>query len=371
MNNSYTILPSQHIHTMRAKGEIISIIPFDSDQIQPASLDLRLGHYAYPVNTSFLPATGSVMEKMQRLDPDAERFRIDLGQGAVLEKGKVYIVPLLEELALPPHISAVANPKSSTGRLDIFTRLIADATPVFDQLRQGYHGKLYLEIAPRSFSIVARTGERLNQIRFLNHSEDNKIKLSEWKMLIETKQIVSEIQPVEAISKLRFTVDLKGDGKKDTPIGYRARKHGSRIHLDKRNYPQTDFWEPIFGNSHHAIILDPDTFYILMTKEGVAIPPEYAAEMLPYDSRAGEFRVHYAGFFDPGFGWDMATKKAGNSRAVLEVRSHEVPFLLEDGQIVGWLQYEKMSAVPEMLYGNGIKSHYQGQGLKLAKQFYK
>ena len=168
---------------------------------------------------------------------------------------------------------------------------------------------------------------------------------------------------------LRFTVDLKGGKAPGEIIGWRARKHAPRIDLDRRDYDPLDFWEPIRFHKNASLILDPDEFYILMTKEAIAVPPDYAAEMVPYDTRAGEFRVHYAGFFDPGFGWNVATKKAGGSRGVLEVRSHEVPFLLEHGQTVGWLRYERMAARPDMLYGQDIKSNYQGQGLKLAKQF--
>jgi dCTP deaminase len=352
-------------------------LPIELDQIQPASIDLRLGRYAYPVDTSFLPsASMSVMQKMEILDEQAHDFKIDLSSGAVLEKGRVYVVPLLEKIKLPIDIAAFANPKSSTGRLDILTRLIADRATIFDQVDAGYAGDLYIEVAPRSFSIVAKTGTRLNQLRFRRMGENSEeIAGEEWKNLLHTGQIVDENdfaqnkKLIEKSGMLPFTVDLQGAGRDGEIIGYRARKHACRVDLERRDYNNKDFWEAIYYHKSKSMILDPDEFYILMTKEAIAVPPAYAAEMIPYDTRAGEFRVHYAGFFDPCFGYDMASKKAGSSRGVLEVRSHEVPFLLEHGQIVGWLRYEKMAEIPDTLYGQEIKSNYQGQSLKLAKQF--
>lgn len=377
--SDYTgILPSQNIREMLAKGEIKSVpmTVIDPDQIQPASIDLRLGHYAYPVDTSFLPGKGvKVLEKMRQLDKQFADFKIDLTHGAVLEKGRVYVIPLLESIYLKSDVDAFANPKSSTGRLDILTRLIADEATSFDQLPEGYKGDLFLEVAPRSFSVVVRTGTRLNQLRFrrMRGEEAKSITSSDWKKLLDEGQIVDckdhdKTYPAQR-GVLPFTVDLEGSGQEGNIIGYRAKKHATRIDLDRRDYDPLDFWEPLRFHKTSSLILDPDEFYILMTKEAIAVPPEYAAEMLPYDTRAGEFRVHYAGFFDPGFGWNAATEKAGSSRGVLEVRSHEVPFLLEHGQTVGWLRYERMAARPDMLYGQELRSNYQGQGLKLAKQF--
>ena len=372
------ILPSQKIQEMLHSGEIKTLLmPPDHDQIQPASIDLRLGDYAYPVDTSFLPGKDmSVLDKMKQLDDRFADFKIDLSQGAVLEKGRVYVVPLLESINLKSDVAAFANPKSSTGRLDILTRLIADEATSFDQVSEGYKGKLFIEVAPRSFSIVAKTGTRLNQLRFRRtRGEGAKpITAAEWKRLLDDGQLVDS-NDHEANSRsiktgmLPFTVDLKGSGKEGDIIGYRAKKHAKRIDLEKRDYDPLDFWEAIHFHKTASLILDPDEFYILMTKEAIAVPPEYAAEMLPYDTRAGEFRVHYAGFFDPGFGWNAEKNKAGSSRGVLEVRSHEVPFLLEHGQTVGWLRYERMAARPELLYGQDLNSNYQGQSLKLAKQF--
>jgi dCTP deaminase len=374
--SSYTgILPCQKIRGMLSAREILPAgILQDgeilADQVQPASIDLRLGEYAYPVDASFLPGSGmKVLEKMRELDSTFERFRIDLRSGAVLEKGRVYVIPLLEAISLRSEVAAFANPKSSTGRLDILTRLIADHATLFDRVEEGYAGHLYIEVAPRSFSVVVRTGTRLNQLRFRRTRGENPrpVTVADWRSLLTEGQIADANAPSERTGFLPFTVDL--DGADEALIGWRAKKHARRIDLDRRDYDPLDFWEPLRLRKAASLILDPDEFYILATKEAIAVPPEFAAEMLPYDTRAGEFRVHYAGFFDPGFGWDERTRRAGSSRGVLEVRSHEVPFLLEHGQTVGWLRYERMAERPDMLYGNDAASNYQGQQLKLAKQF--
>ncbi len=372
------ILPSQKIKEMLNNGEIKPMLKqIDADQIQPASIDLRLGHFAYPVDTSFLPGNAMrVLEKMRALDERFEDFKIDLSNGAVLERGRVYVIPLLESINLRSEVAAFANPKSSTGRLDVLTRLIADNATLFDQVGEGYKGELFLEVAPRTFSIVVKTGTRLNQLRFRRTRgvEAKAITAADWKQLLDGGQIVDSTEiskkpkPARA-GVLPFSVDLEGSGIEHNLIGFRAKKHTRRIDLEKRDYDPLDFWDPIRFHKASSLILDPDEFYILMTKEAIAVPPEYAAEMLPYDTRAGEFRVHYAGFFDPGFGWNEKTRRAGSSRGVLEVRSHEVPFLLEHEQTVGWLRYERMAAPPEQLYGQASNSNYQGQGLKLAKQF--
>jgi dCTP deaminase len=377
---AYTgILPYQAIREMMSNGEINSILShIEEDQLQPASIDLRLGYHAYPVDTSFLPGRGvRVLDKMKQLDEDFDKFKIDLRCGAVLEKGRVYVVPLLESIRLRSDVAAFANPKSSTGRLDILTRLIADQATHFDQVDDGYEGELYIEIAPRSFSVVVKTGTRLNQLRFRRTRGvvPKSITAAEWKTLIESGLIVDakdeqeQARLSERAGVLPFTVDLRGSGKDAALIGWRAKKNAKRIDLERRDYDPLDFWDPMHFHKEPSFTLVPDEFYILMTKEAIAVPPQYAAEMLPYDTRAGEFRVHYAGFFDPGFGWVGNNGKAGSSRGVLEVRSHEVPFLLEHGQIVGWLRYERMADIPRAVYGQEIKSNYQGQSLKLAKQF--
>jgi dCTP deaminase len=377
---AYTgILPYQAIREMVYSGEIRASEIFktiEDDQIQPASIDLRLGEFAYPVDTSFLPGRGvRVLDKMRELDADFEKFKISLRNGAVLEKGRVYVVQLLETIKLKSEVAAFANPKSSTGRLDILTRLIADQAVTFDQVEDGYEGQLYIEIAPRSFSVVVRTGTRLNQLRFRRTRglAPKPITSADWKQLLDEGRVVAssdiaeKSKLVDKPGVLPFTIDLMGDGQ-NSLIGWRAKKNTKRIDLDRRDYDPLDFWEPMRFHKEASLILVPDEFYILMTKEAIAVPPYYAAEMLPYDTRAGEFRVHYAGFFDPGFG-TSATGKAGSSRGVLEVRSHEVPFLLEHGQTVGWLHYERMADAPSILYGQDLKSNYQGQNLKLAKQF--
>jgi len=369
IENISGILPHKYIEAMLKRQEIKAISAIEEGQIQPASIDLRLGDYAYPLDTSFLPGKNfTALDKLKTLDSNFDKFKIDLRSGAVLEKGRIYLIPLQESLALPSDISGFANPKSSTGRLDILTRLIADNASVFDQIEPSYKGNLYIEVAPRSFSVVVKTGDRLNQLRFRKGNIALPGK-EQWHDLIDNLHIVSEKQSPEDIATLKFTVDLQGDATPGTIIGYRAKRHASRIDLERRDYISSDFWHPILYNNRESLILEPEEFYILMTKEAVAIPPGYAAEMLAYDTRAGEFRVHYAGFFDPGFGWDLQNNRAGNSRAVLEVRSHDVAFLLEHGQTVGRLRYEKMLEVPQILYGQDIKSNYQGQSLKLAKQF--
>lgn len=373
------VLPGQAIRQMLDSGEIYAAeasAALEVDQIQPASLDLRLGLYAYPVDTSFLPGRGiGVLEKLRQLDPAIDRFKIDLRNGAVLEKGRVYVVPLLEAIRLRSNVCAVANPKSSTGRLDILTRLISEGADTFDEVGDGYAGRLFIEIAPRTFSIVVKTGTRLNQLRFRRTRGvlPRPITAGEWRTLLSEGQILGGENPAldsashEQPGRLPFTIDLKGDGTERALIGWRAKKHTYRLDLERRDYDPRDFFEPIRLHRHASLVLVPDEFYILATRECIAVPPGYAAEMLPYETRAGEFRVHYAGFFDPGFGYGEG--RALNSRGVLEVRSHEVPFLLEHGQIVGWLTYERMADIPHTLYGQALGSNYQGQTLKLAKQF--
>lgn len=330
----------------------------DPAQIQPASLDLRLGHTAYRVRASFLAGRG---RPVAARIAEFEMHRIDLGPGAVLEKGCVYVVPLMERLALPAGLSAIANAKSSTGRLDLLTRTITDGGTEFDRIPEGYSGPLYAEICPRSFSVLVRPGMRLNQIRFRRGhavlSDGDLGALHRASPLVSGAAVISE--------GLGFSVDLRpaaGD-----LLGYRAKPHAGVIDLDRiGHYPPADFWEEM-RSREGRIILDPGAFYILVSREAVTIPPDFAAEMAPYLAMVGEFRVHYAGFFDPGFGW--AEAGGAGSRGVLEVRCHEAPFVLEHGQIVGRLVYERMAARPERLYGAGIASNYQGQGLKLAKQF--
>jgi dCTP deaminase len=363
------VLPSQVIEKMVADGQIKCRArqnPIQPDQIQPSSLDLRLGSEAFRVRASFL-ATGS-----DTITGKLEQYRlhtIDLTRPAVLEKGCVYVVPLQEELALPGHISGKANPKSSTGRLDIFTRLITDEGRQFEIVPAGYHGRLYAEVVPRTFSVVVRQGERLSQLRlFQGDYSPTDALLRELESEESLVFLADETRGRATISNgLRLSVDLAGDSESDI-IGYRARKHAPLIDLAKiQHYGIDEFWDPIRRNDSHTLILDPEDFYILASRERVRIPAQFAAEMVPFDATIGEFRIHYAGFFDPGFGYGSGD--INGTRAVLEVRSHEVPFIMEDGQIVASLVFERLIERPRVLYGEGIGSSYQRQGLKLSKHF--
>ena len=355
------ILADADIAALFESGLLASPRPLDADQIQPASLDLRLGAKAYRVRASFMPGPGTpVIDKLERL----KLHEIDLTAGAVLETGCVYIVPLLESLSLSPELSASANPKSSTGRLDIFTRVIVDGAQEFDKVPAGYKGPLYLEVSPRTFPIVARTGSRLSQIRF----RKGRAQLDETELaaLHHSETLVAAEMPNISGGGIALSVDLSGGP--DRLIGYRGKHHTGVVDVDKRAaHDVLDFWEPIYDRGARELVLDPDEFYILVSREAVHVPPLYAAEMTPFDPLVGEFRVHYAGFFDPGFGHSAAG--GTGSRAVLEVRSHEVPFILEHGQIVGRLVYEHMLNRPKALYGTDLGSNYQAQQLKLSKHF--
>jgi dCTP deaminase len=333
MVDSVGILPCQLIEGLIGGGAIGAASPIEPQQVQPASLDLRLGACAWRVRASFLPRPGgTVAERIAEL----AMHRLDLTAGTVLERGCVYIAELQETLALPPAVSGRANPKSSTGRLDVFVRLLTDGQPAFDDIAAGYAGPMYLEISPQTFSVLARAGTRLNQLRLRRG-------------------------PPGPLAVKSVGVDLSGE-----VAGYRARRHAGLIDLDREDgHDPGDFWEPL-TTRHGGLLLDPGEFYILASGERIEIPVLQAAEMTPIDPAVGEFRVHYAGFFDPGFG----TAEAGGegSRAVLEVRSHETPFLLEHGQTVARLTFEALAERPARLYGwNG--SHYQRQGLRLAKHF--
>jgi dCTP deaminase len=352
------VLPSQRLRRMIADGAISADAPVLPAQVQPASLDLRLGRTAFRVRASFLAGAGhAVADRIAEFG----MHRMDLSDGAVLEKGCVYLVPLMERLALPAGVSGAANAKSSTGRLDLLTRTLTDGGVEFDRLPAGYAGPLYAEICPRSFSVLVRAGMRLNQLRLRTGpaalADAELAALHARDPLVDGRPVISE--------GLGFSVDLRpaaGDR-----VGYRAKPHTAVIDLDRIGaYDPAEFWEVLHSRAGQ-IILDPGAFYILVSQEAVTIPPDHAAEMAPYLALAGEFRVHYAGFFDPGFG--HAAAGGTGSRGVLEVRCHEAPFVLDHGQIVGRLVYERMTEVPDILYGGGLASSYQGQGLKLSKHF--
>ena len=364
------IINDTGIAALHESGRIIAPA-FDGDQVQPASLDLRVGAKAWRVRASFLPGGATVAEKLDRFG----LHTFSLKKGAVLETGCVYIVPLLESLDLADTMSASANPKSSTGRLDIFTRVITDRAERFDQVPAGYSGPLYLEISPRTFPIVVRQGSRLSQIRFRVGSA--LLNDAELANLHERETLVASARPDIESGGIALSIDLTGSGpgKAYGLVGYRGKRHTGVVDVDKKAACSVlDYWEPITSRrsdlssaTGHDLILDPDEFYILVSNEAVHVPPDYAAEMVPFDPLVGEFRVHYAGFFDPGFGHDAAG--GTGARAVLEVRSHEVPFILEHGQTVGRLLYERMQERPEKLYGLDLASNYQAQGLKLSKHF--
>ncbi len=330
--NQHGVLPDTDLKRAMAQGWIAAATPFIDEQIQPASLDLRLGDTAYRLRASFLPGVGASVQS--RLDDELVMHTIDLRGGAVLETGCVYLVQVQEALALPQHIHGAANPKSSTGRVDVFTRLILDGATSFDHVPAGYQGPMWAEISPCTFSVLVRTGSRLSQLRLRRG-------------------------PPHPKREIDFTMDLSLKG----PVGFRAKRHSGVIDLDKIGaYDPRDFWEPMEAR-RGRVVLDPGQFYIFASKENVVIPADEAAEMAPIRPELGEFRAHYAGFFDPGFGIHP-----NEGRAVLEVRSRDVPFFVEDGQPVGKLVFEPLCGPVERLYGE-TGSSYQGQGLKLSKNF--
>ena len=359
------ILPVQQIRAEIAAGRIAAPTAVTEAQLQPASMDLRLGTRGWRVRSSFLPGAGTRVA--QKLDNFA-MHQIDLSDGAVLERGCVYIVELQESLALPDALSAMANPKSTTGRLDVFTRLITDGATEFEAVINGYHGALYAEISPRTFSVLVRAGSCLSQLRL--RRGPGSMSDAAMEALHQDVELIRGGDTPDFRDGLALSVNLTPDP--DTRIiGWRARKHAGLVDIDAPQSCEVDaYWERLTSADLVAggLVLNPDEFYILASREFVTVPRDHAAEMRAYDTRVGEFRAHYAGFFDPGFG--MPEMGAGSTRAVLEVRSHDVPFLIEEGQTVCRLVYEPMAAIPDQLYGAaGSTSNYQSQGLRLAKHF--
>lgn len=329
------VLPDSEIEALIEAGSVQAQTPFADGQVQPASLDLRLSDDVYRIRASFLPGKGGSVGRLLH-EGDLQMHRLDISNGAVLETGCVYLALLEERLKLPPEISGRANPKSSTGRIDVFTRIVTDGGAAFDEIPAGYDGPLYLEVSPRTFSVLARRGDRLSQLRLRRGGH-------------------------KPLKEVVFSIDLTAA--EDGPVGWRARRHAGVVDLQRvGKHAIADFWEPVFPHKGR-LVLHPDEFYILASKETVKVASTQAAEMAPIAPELGEFRAHYAGFFDPGFGGNE-----GGSRAVLEVRTRDVPFILEDGQPVGKLVYEPMTAKPRALYG-AVGSHYQGQGLRLSKHF--
>ena len=386
------ILPVQKLKLLSEAGIIKGRegYPIKENQYQPNSIDLRLGEKAYRVRSSFLPEDETVDQKLEKL----QQYEFSIKDGAVLETNCVYIIPLLEELNLPSqispqkglfngkksessiriiseeHLTAKANPKSTTGRLDIFTRVVTDYSHRFEEIKSGYNGKLYLEVVPKSFPIKVRTGQRLNQLRVRHGytvlSDQDILRMhNSDPLLFEQDGSVVDLDEVKVNNGLFMSVNLHGE--KGEIVGYRAKKHRDLIDLENINhYKIADFWEPIYAQQDDHLILEPEAFYIFASKERCRIPGHLAAEMIAYDTGSGELRTHYAGFFDSGFGGTVDDKGA---HAVLEVRSHDVPFLIEDGQTFCSMKFEPNTEVPEFIYGSDIKSNYQGQGLKLGKHF--
>ncbi len=374
------ILPYQDIKRLIASRAINASPPVEDRQIQPASLDLRLGRKAYRLISSFLPELSAISSRLNVLDfyqSDLVMYEMDLTDGAILEKGHVYLVPLLEQLALPKTIRARANPKSTTGRLDVFTRVVTDLTSGFDEIRAGYRGRLFLEVVPRSFAIKVRTGQSLNQIRFVC-GEATVADQALQALHRNTPLLYHNAASQKAVGSRDFRVerglflriDLAGTDQRDTRvIGYRAKKNSHVIDLEKvGHYAATDFWEPLHRHRHDSLLLEPEEFYILASKERIRVPAGYAAEMVAYEAACGELRTHYAGFFDPGFGYGSKGEIKG-TQVVLEVRPHDVPFLIHDGQTFFKVVYDKMMGMPTQLYGAVLGSSYQQQTLTLSKHF--
>ena len=363
------ILPSQEILDLVRNGIICSPKEISEDQIQPASIDLRLSNEAYRVRASFLPGRSTTLLN-KATSNGMLNSTLDISSPTLLEPSVIYVIELMETLNLPSDVFGIANPKSTTGRLDVFTRLITEHGDEFERVRRGYHGKLYIEVVSQTFPIIVQAGMRLNQLRFVRGkflpAGDARLKqLDQDALLVEPEDDVTQAGLIDR--GLRMTVDLQGNGSEI--VGYQAKRFAPPIDLGKVNYyDMAEFWTPIQRNEKLQHVLEPNEFYILASKQRVRVPPDLAAEMLPYDLATQEFRVHYAGFFDPGFGYGKRGEIPG-TKVVLEVRASQMPILLEDNQFVGRVNYFNMSAEPEKVYGVTIGSSYQQQGLAVSKQF--
>jgi dCTP deaminase len=362
------IWPSQWLADALEAG-LIESPGFEEEQLQPASVDLRLGDVAYRLRCSFLPGKNDVVE--DQLRAFVQGPPIPLGDGAILERNRPYLIPLQERLALPRHVRGRANPKSSTGRLDVFTRVLTDRSSRFDDVRKGYHGRLYLEVVPRSFAVVVRTGLSLNQLRLMSGEitvpdADLRAAHRESALLFRPDGTPVDRRELRAHGGLWLTLDLLRRG--DTPVGYRARHNSSLIDMSLvHEYDPAQYWDPVVPEPGNRVVLEPEDFYLLLSAEAVRVPPQYAAEMTALDPSGGEVRTHYAGFFDPGFGHEGDGLLSFGSRAALEVRAHDVPFAVEHLQRVCQLRFERVAAPPALLYGE--RSHYQDQKSALSKHF--
>ena len=361
--SAHGILPRQVLRSAVEDGAIVAAVPIPEPSFQPASLDLRLADRGWRLRTSFLPGPDSVESRLH----DISMGEIDLRKEAILERNRPYLIPLMEELNLPNDISAKANPRSSTGRMDIFTRVITDQGARFDDIQRGYRGKLYLEVVPLSFTVRVKAGTSLNQVRLIKGDPGAK---SDTGAFGEEPTLFRDGVPVAwlpQMSTVFLSIDLSASGRS---VGYRAKTNSGLLDVTKRrNNEPGDFWEPVFPDRSGRLVLEPETFYLLVSREAVRVPPDYAAEMTAYDPTSGELRTHYAGFFDPGFGYSPVTENVG-SRAVMEVRAHDVPFMVDHGQDIARLQFARMLDTPDVLYGDAkAASSYQGQDLFLSKHF--
>jgi len=365
-------LPCQLIEQAQHQGMIHSQEPIHDSQIQPVSLDLRLGPKAYRIQCSFLPEKEPVETKLKEIS----LYDFDITDGGILEKNAIYLIPLMEELALPSSLYGLANPKSSTGRLDMFTRVIVDKGHRFDEIPRGYRGKLYLEIIPRSFPVKVHAGLSLNQLRLAHITSHTlgkqglELKYKNNPILFDRNGFAIPFDQIKVKSGIYISLDISGD-QSESIIAYKAKTNSTVIDLSKiRHYKADEFWEPIYRNKKNRLILEPESFYIMMSKERVCIWPDWLAEMIAYEPNSGELRTHYAGFFDSGFGWN-GTEELMNqgTRAVMEVRPHDVPFMVEDGQTFCRLKFEKVVERPEKVYGLALNSNYHSQGLALSKYF--
>lgn len=359
------VLPSQEIWRLIREEHVVAREPIEEKQVQPASLDLRLGAEVYRLQASFLPGKTTVEQKLESLS----MVRLELTGSTVLERGCVYLVPLMERLDLPPDVSAKANPKSSTGRLDVFTRLITDGGSEFETVPKGYVGPLFAEIMPRTFPVIVRPTLSLSQIRFIRGRPQ--LTGPQTRELNKRKKLIrDETNPVGANVRddgMEISVSLQSVDDRGI-VAYRGKHNTPLIDLKKIGFYEVEqFWDEIPARADGRLILNPGEFYILASRERISVPPNHAAEMVPFDPSVGEFRIHYAGFFDPGFG--CGDSDVLGTRAVLEVRAHEIPFVIEHGQVVGRLVYSRMLALPEKIYGKSIGSSYQRQDLALSKQF--
>ena len=365
-------LPCQLIEQAHRQGMIHSQEPIESSQIQPVSLDLRLGPKAYRIQCSFLPENEPVETKLKEIC----LYDFDITDGGILEKNAIYLIPLMEELALPSSLYGLANPKSSTGRLDMFTRVIVDKGHRFDEIPRGYRGKLYLEIISRSFPVKVHAGLSLNQLRLTYAQSPTlgkqglELKYKNHPILFDRNGFVIPFDQIKVESGIYISLDISGD-QLESIIAYKAKTNSTVIDLSKiRHYKADEFWEPIYRNKKNRLILEPESFYIMMSKERVCIWPDWLAEMIAYEPNSGELRTHYAGFFDSGFGWNGTDELMNQgTRAVMEVRPHDVPFMVEDGQTFCRLKFEKVVERPEKVYGLALNSNYHSQGLALSKYF--